>query len=88
MADRTCPKDGPGALRGGQRARAGATEKARVEDDKRGPYLRPLLRASKIFFTCCGWGAGQTEPFRSVPYVLEGLAGIRDLAEFPWMDFL
>ena len=53
-----------------------------------GPYLRPLLSASKIFFTCCGLGSGQTDPFRSVPYILEDLAGIRALTEFPWMDFL
>lgn len=52
------------------------------------PYLRPLFRASKIFFTCCVFGSGQTDPFRSVPYILEDFAGIRDLTEFLWMDFL
>lgn len=52
------------------------------------PYLRPLLSASKIFRTCCVLESGQTDPLRSVPYILEDLAGMRDLTEFLWMDFL
>lgn len=52
------------------------------------PYLRPLFSASNIFFTCCGLGSEQTDPFRSVPYILEDFTGIRDLTEFLWTDFL
>lgn len=52
------------------------------------PYLRPLFSASKIFFTCCGLGSKQTDPFPSVPYILEDFAGIRGLTEFLWVDFL
>lgn len=52
------------------------------------PYLSPLFNASKIFFTCWGLGSEQTHPFLSVPYVLEDFAGIRDLTEFLWTDFL
>lgn len=52
------------------------------------PYLRPLLSASKIFLTCCVLASGQTAPLRSVPDILGGLAGMRDLTEFLWMDFL
>jgi hypothetical protein len=33
-------------------------------------------------------GSEQTHPFLSVPYVLEDFAGIRDLTEFLWTDFL
>lgn len=72
----------------GRRREEAATEDEHFQGHKQGPYLRPLLRASKIFFTCCGLGSGQTDPFRSVPYILEDFAGIRDLTEFPWMDFL
>lgn len=52
------------------------------------PYRRPLFSASKTFFTCCALASGHADPFRSVPYILEGLAGMRALTELLWMDFL
>lgn len=52
------------------------------------PYLRPFFRASKTFFTCSVLDSKQTDPFRSVPYILEDFAGVRGLTEFLWMDFL
>lgn len=84
LTDKTQPRS---SGRGPEEKRV-RTENTHFKGNKRGPYLRPLLRASKIFFTCCGLGSGQTDPFRSVPYILEAFAGIRDLTEFPWMDFL
>lgn len=84
LTEKTQPRS-PG---GSREEQAGEPQNTLFRGNSTRPYLRPLFSASKIFFTCCGLGSGPTDPFRSVPYILEDFAGIRDLTEFPWMDFL